>query len=105
MPTHALNKFGYDIEFDQAGHYKNLQIDFDALAAHLVALHQQARQQNMDIWRVLFDPALQPQLLLTEHGNYIRQHLKLAKKRSWVRHDEHYHIDFALPCKSLSHNQ
>lgn len=23
----------------------------------------------------------------------------IMKGRPWVRHDEHYHVDFALPCK------
>ena len=101
LPTNPLNKYGYEIEFDQSGRYNNLRIDFEALAAHLVALHQQAEQHHIGIWRVLFDPALQPHLLDTRHGGYIKRHIKLANKRSWVRHDEHYHVDFALPCEEL----
>jgi len=23
------------------------------------------------------------------------------KAKPWVRHDEHYHVDFAVPCKTL----
>lgn len=25
--------------------------------------------------------------------------VKISKKRSWVRHDEHYHVDFDILCK------
>jgi penicillin-insensitive murein DD-endopeptidase len=30
----------------------------------------------------------------------IRQ-LYFLKRNAWVRHDEHYHIDFAVKCKGL----
>jgi penicillin-insensitive murein endopeptidase len=101
LPTNPLNKFGYDIEFDNQGRFDGLRIDYDALAAHLVALHQQARAQGHDIWRVIFDPKLQPKLFETEHGEYLKQHIQFSKKRSWVRHDEHYHVDFDVPCQKL----
>ncbi len=100
LPTHALNKFGYNIEFNDVGRYKSLLIDFEAMAAHIVALHKQARNRNHDIWRVIFDPELQPKLLNTDHGGYIKEHITLSKKRSWVRHDEHYHVDFVVPCNA-----
>ncbi|WP_199244019.1 penicillin-insensitive murein endopeptidase [Bacterioplanes sanyensis] len=99
LPTHPLNKFGYDIEFDNQGRFDGLRIDYDAQAAHLMALHQQATAQGHDIWRVIFDPELQPKLFETEHGAYLQQHIQFSKKRSWVRHDEHYHVDFDVPCK------
>jgi len=28
--------------------------------------------------------------------------LNFMKGEAWVRHDEHYHVDFAVPCKPLS---
>ena len=99
LPTHALNKFGYAIEFNKDGDYKQYKIDFTALAAHIVFLHKEAKRQGHDLWRVIFDPNLQPKLFETKYGDYLRQHIKFSKKRSWVRHDEHYHIDFAVACK------
>ncbi len=101
LPTHPLNKFGYKIEFDSQDNYDGLTIDYDALAAHIVALHQQAKKLGYDIWRVTFDPQLQGNLLKTDHADYLKNHIQFSKKRSWVRHDEHYHVDFSVPCEKL----
>jgi penicillin-insensitive murein DD-endopeptidase len=101
LPTHSLNRFGYDIEFDTDNRYDNLVIDFEALAAHLVALHKSAKKRGFDLWRVIFDPKLQPLLLKTADGQYIKEHITLSKRRAWVRHDEHYHVDFSIPCLPL----
>lgn len=104
LPTHPLNKFGYDIEFDTNGKYEEYTIDYLALAAHIVALHKESVTQGVDIWRVIFDPKLQPELFKTSYGSYLKKHIQFSKKRSWVRHDEHYHIDFAIPCKVFVRN-
>ena len=101
LPTHLLNKFGYDIEFDSNGKYDEYTIDYVALAAHIVALHKGAVTQGVDLWRVIFDPKLQPELFKTSHGPYLKKHIQFSKKRSWVRHDEHYHVDFDIPCKEM----
>jgi len=98
LPTYPWNKFGYNIEFDEQGNYEDLSIDYDALAAHLVALHRAAKSRGHNIWRVIFDPKLQPGLFDTEYGDYIKSNIQLSKQRSWVRHDEHYHVDFDIPC-------
>jgi penicillin-insensitive murein endopeptidase len=100
LPTHPFNRLGYNIELDSNNQYKGLRIDYSAMAAHVVALHQAARARGHDIWRVIFDPALQKPLFNAAHGQYLRQHIRFSTKRSWVRHDEHYHVDFAIPCKS-----
>ncbi len=99
--TDASNRFGYDIEFDEKGEFDNLKIDLEALAAHLVELDKQAKAQGYALWRVIFDPKLQPLLLKTQQGDYIKNNIKLSTKQSWVRHDEHYHVDFDVPCKQL----
>lgn len=98
LPTYPWNKFGYNIEFDEQGNYEDLSIDYDALAAHLVALDRAAKSRGHNIWRVIFDPKLQPGLFDTEYGDYIKSNIQLSKQRSWVRHDEHYHVDFDIPC-------
>ena len=74
-------------------------IDYEALAAHIVALDKMAKDKGIGIWRVIFDPQLQPKLLATKYGDYIKSNITLSKKRSWVRHDEHYHVDFEVKCK------
>jgi penicillin-insensitive murein endopeptidase len=98
LPTYPWNKFGYNIELDEQGNYEDLSIDYDALAAHLVALDHAAKSRGHNIWRVIFDPKLQPGLFDTEYGDYIKSNIQLSKQRSWVRHDEHYHVDFDIPC-------
>ncbi len=99
LPTHPFNKFGYSIEFNNEGRYDNYIIDYDALAAHIVALHKSAKSNGVGIWRVIFDPKLQPKLLATKYADYIKSNVSLSKMRSWVRHDEHYHVDFTVECK------
>ena len=99
LPTNPLNKFGYNIEFDSSGKFESYQIDYDALAAHIVALHKESLKLGSDIWRVIFDPKLQPNLFKTKYGEYLKSNIEFSKKRSWVRHDEHYHVDFEIKCK------
>lgn len=99
LPTHFFNKFGYSIEFDNRGSYKQYEIDYEALAAHIVSLHRAAVEKGFGLWRVIFDPQLQTYLKKTKYGDYLRKYIHFSKKRSWVRHDEHYHVDFDIPCK------
>ena len=98
LPTNPFNKFGYNIEFE-GNTFKEYTIDYQALAAHIVALHQQGKLAGHDIWRVIFDPKLQPNLFETKYAKYLKANIQFSKKRSWVRHDEHYHVDFIIPCK------
>ena len=100
LPTHPLNRYGYNIEFDKKGLFKDYKLDFDALGAHLVALHKAAITNGIKVWRVIFDPVLQPYLYESKHGDYIKNNIHIPKKRSWVRHDEHFHVDFIVKCKN-----
>lgn len=99
LPTGPLNKFGYAIEFNSQGKYKNLTIDFEAMAVHLLALKKAADQRGVKIWRVIFDNELQELLFRTTKGKELQEELTFSKKKPWVRHDEHYHVDFIVPCK------
>lgn len=101
LPTNPLNTFGYSIEFDNSGRYEEYKIDFGAMAAHIVSLHKVSLLHKAKIWRVIFDPVLQPGLFKTRHGEYLKKNIKFSRKRSWVRHDEHYHIDFIVRCNKL----
>lgn len=98
LPTHVFNKLGYAIEFDRKGHYGEYSIDYEAMAAHIVSLHKKAKEKGAKIWRVIFDPKLQPYLFRTKYGKYLKTHINFSKKKSWVRHDEHYHVDFIVKC-------
>lgn len=99
LPTNPFNKFGYNIEFDASGKFEEFKIDYDALAAHIVELHKESKKQGFDLWRVIFAPELQLNLFKTKHSDYLKKNIQFSKKRSWVRHDEHYHVDFDIPCR------
>lgn len=101
LPAGPGNKFGYGIEFDDSGRYDGLSMDFDAIAAHLYELHVAAKRNGISISRVIFEHAYIPKLHATEHGAFIKQHITFMKGQAWVRHDEHYHVDFSTPCKPL----
>jgi penicillin-insensitive murein endopeptidase len=101
LPTHALNRWGYDVEFDGGGLTEELRIDWEAMADHLAALDRAAGEHGVGIARVIFDPELQPFLRATEAWPGLRGRVELSVRRAWVRHDEHYHVDFAVPCEAM----
>jgi len=102
LPTSPLKRFGYDIEFDANGQYGEYRIDFSALAEHLYQLRQAALAKQVDIALVIFDAQYLPRLFATARGSYLRTHMPFMKGKPWVRHDEHYHVDFAVPCRAMS---
>lgn len=103
LPCSVFNKLGYALEFDSAGRMGALQIDFEALAEQIYWLHKNASAYDIRIWRVIFDPELQKNLKKTKRWTYLTKHIAFSTRRSWVRHDEHIHVDFIVPCKPLSH--
>jgi penicillin-insensitive murein DD-endopeptidase len=101
LPTSALDKFGYSLEFDAQGKLDGLRIDFEAIAEHLFALHIAAKSQGVTLSLVIFDPPYLPMLFATQRGAWLQQNIPFMKGNAWVRHDEHYHVDFGVPCKPL----
>jgi penicillin-insensitive murein endopeptidase len=99
LPTSIMNRFGYDIEFDANAKYKEYSIDFDAMAEHLYQLHQAAKAHGSGFSLVIFDTQYLPRLFATQRGPYLQQNLPFMKGKPWVRHDEHYHVDFTVACK------
>jgi penicillin-insensitive murein DD-endopeptidase len=99
LSTHVANKYGYAVEFDTTGRCEaqECQIDFDAMASHLHCLADVADAEGLQICRVIFAPDLQPLLFATDKGKTLQKRLTFSKKPSWVRHDEHYHVDFHNP--------
>ena len=91
-------KFGYNIEFDSEGRFGESRIDFNTMAFHLLALDAAARSKGIGIARVVFDNELQKHLFATPPGPLVRERLRFSTKKPWVRHDEHYHVDFDVPC-------
>jgi penicillin-insensitive murein endopeptidase len=101
LPTSASNKWGYNIEFDSKGRFGEYRIDFEALAEHLYQLHTAAKTHGSDISLVILDPPFLPGLFKTARGPYLEQNLQFMRGKSWWRHDEHYHVDFAVACRPL----
>lgn len=101
LPTNILNKWGYSIEFNQKGIYKDYSLDFEALGELIFQLQISADRKRVKIWRVIFDPMLVSFLYSTKRGSYIKKNIFIPNKKSWVRHDEHIHVDFEIPCKPL----
>jgi penicillin-insensitive murein DD-endopeptidase len=99
LPTGPLNWFGYGIDFDAVGRFGAYAIDFEAMGEHLFQLHRAAAAREAGIALVIFDPRLMPRLLASARGPFLKQSVNFLKGEAWVRHDEHYHVDFAVPCR------
>jgi penicillin-insensitive murein DD-endopeptidase len=104
LKCRITNKYGYSVHFDETGYCaaQSCHIDFQAMAEHLLALHESAEEHGLRIWRVIFAPDLQPLLFQTGKGDELRKKLKFSERQSWVRHDEHYHVDFHNPDEEYS---
>ncbi|MET1076488.1 MAG: hypothetical protein ABWY06_00550 [Pseudomonas sp.] len=101
LPSSPFNRFGYDIEFSRRGHYGDYRIDFEAMARHLLALQAATGRQGLKIGRVIFDNALQHLLFHSSSGARLKAALPFSTRKPWVRHDEHYHVDFVVRCQPL----
>ncbi len=101
LPTDVANRFGYDIEFDADGRFGEYRIDFDALAEHLYQLHVAAQARGVGVALVILEPQYLPRLFATSRGAFLQRNLRFMQGAAWVRHDEHYHVDFAVQCKPL----
>jgi penicillin-insensitive murein endopeptidase len=102
LPTGVGNKWGYSIEFGANAKYGEYSIDFEALAEHLYQLHSAAKANDVGISLVILDPPFLPKLFAAARGRYLEQNLPFMRGKSWWRHDEHYHVDFSVPCKPIA---
>ena len=101
MPTTIQNKFGYGLEFDEHGSLDDLQIDFEAMAEHLYQLAESAKKHHVKIKTVIFQKELLELLFQTKRGNVLRNTVPFMKTTPWIKHDEHYHMEFSLQCRPL----
>jgi penicillin-insensitive murein endopeptidase len=101
MPTSPFNMYGYGTRFESTGVSKSgaLKLDFEAMGVHLLALDEAARAHKIRIQRVIFDPRLHPKLAATKSGALAMSRMAFMKQRAWVSHEEHYHVDFDVPCR------
>jgi penicillin-insensitive murein endopeptidase len=96
IPISPLNKFGYGLEFDKEGKLQDLIIDWRALGEHLLALESAGGAYGVQIERIIITPDFHEKLFRVNQGLKRLAPLFL-KKEAWVRHDEHYHVDFRIP--------
>jgi len=99
LPGGPLDKFGYGIEFDATGRHDELAVDFPAVTAHLRHLDREARSRGVTIRRVILCPEFVARLKSTPRWKDISGQVPFSTKKPWVRHDEHYHVDFAVACE------
>ncbi len=99
LPTELTRRLGYDIEFDANAKFGDYRIDFVALGEHLYQLQLAAKARGVGVSLVILEPPFLARLWATPRGPYLRANLPFMKGQAWVRHDEHYHVDFAVPCK------
>ena len=102
LPATLGNRYGYALEFDHRGRLDRLTIDFDAIAEHLVQLAQAAHKHGAGIALVILDPDYVRRVHESRRGADVRQAISFMTARPWVRHDDHYHVDFKIACKSLA---
>ena len=101
LPTSAFNQFGYELEFDRNGKCDDLTIDFEAVALHLAAVSSAAKANGLVVSNVIFAPDLLAHLRKTKAWPAIRS-LPYFKPKPWVRHDNHYHVDFFRACRPMT---
>jgi penicillin-insensitive murein endopeptidase len=95
--VHYLFKFNEDGKFSLNHH---TEIDFDAIANHLMAIDDAAKTHGLRIRKILFNTELQDNLFATPAGQKL-----LARDLNFIPHlndlvnmfhDDHYHVDFEL---------
>src|SRR4029450_7780435 len=101
VPTTVSNRFGYDLEFDEEGRVDEYTIDFDAMAEHLFQLRKAAEERGVGIALVIVDAPYRAKLSATARGPCLDRSLPFMKGKPWIRHDEHYHVDFDVPCRPI----
>ncbi len=70
---------------------------FDAVAAHLAAVDRVAGRRGTSIELVIFAPELVRRLKADPQRRKLVENVPFMQGDAWVRHDEHYHVDFTSP--------
>lgn len=104
IPDYSLDTLGsnhYWLSFDNDGKYsenKNIKLDFDLMAEHILQLQKTAKKYNGSIKKVILKIELKDNLFSTKHGKSLQNSgIYFAQSLTPVinnLHDDHYHIDF-----------
>ncbi len=95
-----INKLGYNIEFNKEAVFNGLKIDFESVAKHIEALNIASKKEGIGVEFVIFDNAFREMLSKTSAGKKLVNEVKFSVKKPWVRHDEHYHVNFSVKCSA-----
>ena len=102
--SHFFDRLGlwhYLLEFTDSGKLKfnkNVEIDFETMARHILALDDAARNNGLRIRKVIFKVELKDDFFNTPSGKKVKQRgiyfVRALTPFINKVHDDHYHIDF-----------
>lgn len=95
------NGYGYKTRFDASGRSLDdrFQVDFELLAEYIFQLKKAADKLDRGIDRVVLAADFQKKIRETKQWRNIRW-LRFYDDPN-DRHDNHIHVDFDIPCKSM----
>lgn len=91
----------YLLEFDNQGKYKknkDITVDFNLVAKHLLFLDQTARKYGYKVKKVIIKIEFKDELYATSYGKRLKKRgvyvVKGLTPKINALHDDHYHVDF-----------
>jgi penicillin-insensitive murein endopeptidase len=97
----TIGKNHYMLSFDEKGRYsedKDVVVDFDLIALHILQLNEAAKKEGLKISKVIIKIEYKDLLFATPNGKKLKEsNIYIVKGLSPLinhLHDEHYHIDF-----------
>ena len=104
VPYYGLDTLGknhYLLSFNEKGEYsedKDVIVDFDLIALHILELEKAAKKQNLKISKVIIKIEYKDELLATKNGKLLKNSdIYIVNGLTPLinhLHDDHYHIDF-----------
>jgi penicillin-insensitive murein endopeptidase len=111
-PYYGLDTLGaehYLLSFNDDGKYKkdpSISIDFDLVARHILMLDYFARQNGLNIFKVIIKIEFKDELFATEHGKLLKSSdIYVVQGLSPLinsLHDDHFHIDLGFTVNKTS---
>ncbi len=105
--THEIKRYDrigmwrYLMKFNsegQAGINKDVEIDFDKMAKHILVLEKTARKHGYKIKKVILETNLKDEIYASKYGSELKKSniyfVRNLPKNINELHDDHYHIDF-----------